>query len=145
MNRYTDEELLEIAIQDEQILETARGFYGLNLYDDAEVELSKASPFADGRTDFLEIRSLIYAAKGQWLRSLDCADAIIEGDPDEGMGYILRADAVRQIQDDGVQAAYKILADVVDRFPDCLTPKYNLACFSAVSGNLRAARKWLIK
>jgi len=145
MDRYTVAQVHELAIQDKQRLECARGYYGLKLYADAEAELSNASPFSRSRTDFLELRSLIYAAKGEWLESLLCADEIIAKEPDNAMGYILRADAVRQLEDGGLRAAYKILADVVDKFHDCLTPKYNLACFACASGNLRTARKWLIK
>ena len=56
MNQYTEAELFELAIQDEHILEFARGYYGLSLYDDAEAELSNASLFTRSRTDFLELR-----------------------------------------------------------------------------------------
>lgn len=90
MNQYTEAELFGLAIQDEHILEFARGYYGLSLYEDAEAELSNASLFTRSRTDFLELRSQIHGAKGEWLKSLECADKIIEQEPDDAMGYIHR-------------------------------------------------------
>ena len=145
IGRITFAELFALVLQDNQMLEVARGYYELKMYTDAEAELLNGSFFTRKRSDYLELRGLIHLARGEFQKSLGCADEIIVQEPDDAMGYILRACAVQHLKDGGARASYKILADVVDKFDDCLSPKYNLGCFAAASGNLRAARKWLIR
>lgn len=143
IRKFSDEQLLELATLDNAVLETARGYYGLKLFNEAATELSRASRFAATRDDFLEIRSLIHGAKGQWRESLACADAMIEQTLDNATAHCLKAEAVKHLN--GVESAYQVLMDALWRFPKSALANFNLSCFAAKAGNLRKARRHLIK
>ena len=143
MRRFTDEQLVEIALQDLAILNTARGFCGLKMYKDAKDELTRASHFSKTLADYLEIWSLIHAQHDEWHESLRCAEAMIIEEPDNEFGYQFRADSIRHLKDP--QAAYKNLAEVVERFPASPLVRFNLACFACLSGRHFLARKKLIQ
>lgn len=141
--RYSYKQLFEVATQDILHLDAAHGWVGLNLYQEAQAELAKASPFAKSLVEYMEIQSLIHAANHQWRESLEYAEAMIIEEPDNEFGYQFRADAIRHLK--GAAVAYENLAGVIGRFPASPLVKYNLGCYACVGGKLFSARKLLIQ
>jgi hypothetical protein len=143
MRKFTDAELTDRVNEDTATLEVADGFYGLKMYADARAEVSKASEFSKMRPDFLELWSLIHAAHGEWQESLECAETMIVEQPDNPVGYCVRADAIRHLTD--ARAAYKNLAGTVEKFPKRPLIQFNLGCYASVAGNFFSARRHLIQ
>ena len=143
--RFTDIQIAELSPQDFAVLKTARGWFGLKLYDEVATELAKASPGAFQHPDFLEIRSLLHAVKFEWMKSLILAYQLTETAPRSPYGFCLRADAIRNIRFGGPAAAYESLVEVVGRFPGCALIKFNLAGFACEKGSLFTARRFLAK
>ena len=141
--RYSKIQLFEVAAQDILHLDAAHGWVGLKLYQEAQAELAKASPFAKTLVEYMEIQSLIHAANHQWRESLEYAEAMIIEEPDNEFGYQFRADAVRHLK--GAAVAYENLAGVIWKFPDSPLVRFNLSCFACVGGELFSARKLLVQ
>ena len=141
--RYTHQQLFEIATQDILHLDAAQGWIGLNLYQEAQAELAKASPFAKMLVEYMEIQSVIHAANHQWRKSLEYAEAMIIEEPDNEFGYQFRADAIRHLK--GAAVAYENLAGVIGKFPASPLVKYNLGCYACVGGKLFSARRLLVQ
>ena len=146
MRRFSDEQLEEIAHQDLAILETARGYYGLRLYDEAVAEIRKVSQFAKKDACYLELRALLHAAKYEWGSSLDCAYHLVQAEPDKPTGLLLKANALGHIKyTNARKAEYNTLVDVVGKFPDNAVAKLKLAAVECRNGRLFSARRCLIK
>jgi len=143
--KFTDIQIVELSPQDFAVLKTARGWFGLKLYDEVAAELAKVSPVALQHPDFLELRALLHATRFEWMKSLICAYQLTEAAPASPYGYCLRADAVRNIRFGGAAAAYESLVEVVGRFPGCALIKINLAGFACEKGSLFTARRFLAK
>jgi hypothetical protein len=144
--RYTYKQLYEIATQDVEILETASGYYGLRLYDEAVAEIRKASLFATQDACYLELRALLHAAKYEWGASLDCAYHLVHADPDSPTGLLLKANALGHIKYTSARKAeFNTLVDAVGKFPDSAVAKLKLAAVECRNGRLFSARRCLIK
>jgi hypothetical protein len=141
----TESELHEVATQDIALLNTARGYYGLNMIADAEAELLLASRFSQELPEFIQLWGFIFAKKKEWGRSLDCANNLVALQPENQSGHLLKADAIRHIKYCGPRAAFASLLKVAGQFPDCPVVSYNLGCYAAVNENLFSARRFIIQ
>jgi hypothetical protein len=134
-----------LSTEDKNALQFARGYYGLEMYAAAEAELKRGSGRSQQHPDYLELWSLLHASRGEWTKSLECAELLIEAEPNHPAGFNLKADAIRRTHPDGALAAYQVLIEVVGQFPWCGYLKYNLCCHLATARRLTLARRWLVR
>jgi predicted Zn-dependent protease len=105
--------------------------------------LDEITPTLRGHPAVLEVRYHIYAAAKKWDYAAEIARAITELNPDSSFGWVQQAYALHELKK--TQEAWNLLLPVVDKFPGEYIVCYNLACYAAQLGNLKAARSWLQK
>src|SRR5262249_52994151 len=85
----------------------------------------------------------ICAAGQAWDGALEVAEKLVVSAPGRLSGWIYQAYAWRRVKGGGLQAAWKALRPVAERFPKAEIVPYNLACYAAQLGRLNEAWEWL--
>jgi tetratricopeptide (TPR) repeat protein len=86
----------------------------------------------------------LLAECGLWPVAVRLADAIITRYPDRYLGWVRKASAVRHVEAvGGLPAAVEVLVEGRKNFPKEDIFAYDLACYTALLGDLDGAMKWL--
>jgi Flp pilus assembly protein TadD len=122
-------------------LAAAVGFAELSLFQDAVQELEelpdKFKEIAIVLATWLEV----YQRWQKWSEASSVAQRLAEIEPDESNWPLALAYAVRRSR--GLVFAQEILKQAGEKFPDCATIHFNLACYAAQLGDLDEARQRL--
>jgi tetratricopeptide (TPR) repeat protein len=130
-------------LNDGRHLEAAHGWFELGNCLQATEELNQISPQMRGHPDVLVVRVAVFEAAKRWEYAAEVARAITEFAPESPFGWIHCALALHELK--RTREARDLLLPVVDKFPDQYIIRYNLACYAAQLGDLKAARAWLEK
>jgi tetratricopeptide (TPR) repeat protein len=123
--------------------QAALGWLELGDHRAANEELEQVSPLNRAHPDVLEIRWTVYQREQRWDACRDLAEAMTAKEPQDPRGYIYQAQT--HYGQKQYQAAYEILAPVVQRFADSWWLAYDLACYACLTGRLEEARNLLDK
>jgi len=126
---------------DRHHLLAAQGWLELGNAREAEAELVKIAPPLQNHPDVLEVRWQVKAQRKQWEACCDLARAITQAVPEHPLGWIHRSYALHELQRTA-EARDNLLA-VVDRFPQDVVLRYNLACYECQLDQAKAAMQWL--
>jgi predicted Zn-dependent protease len=131
----------QIKAPDSHHVLAASGWIELGDAAEATRELEMVEPSLHGHPEVLNVRWNILASGSKWEEAVDLARTLRDLTPDEPLGWIHLAYALHELK--RTQEAFETLQPIVERFPQCETIPYNLACYTAQMGQLDQARKWL--
>ena len=136
----------EVTSQDVHHWREASGLYGLQMFGESLESLNRISPHNEFHPDVMQLRSQVCLGLKNYGEAFFCAKKLAEARPDEPMGPILLAEALRHNGEDGLRRARNILLGAYHRFgSDSLTIPYNISAYSAALGDRRMARKFLLR
>jgi len=124
-------------------LSSAIGWAGLGNFEEAEAELELISK-EHRRTK--EILSLLWDMKGKngrWDQAVEIAEELIVVEPEDPEGWIYRSFSLHELH--RTREAWENLVRVANRFSDCWTIPYNLACYACQLDQLEDARNWILR
>jgi predicted Zn-dependent protease len=130
-------------LADRRHLDAARGWLGLGKWVEANEELGRLTPELRGHPSVLRVRYEVYAAATKWEMAAEVARTISKRVPDDAFGFVHLAYALHELK--RTSEARDLLLPIVERFPNEWPMRYNLACYAAQSGDLKAAWAWLEK
>ena len=119
-------------------LVAAVGFAELSLFQDAVQELETLPDKLKETTVVLATWLEVYQRWQKWSEASSVAMRLAEMEPGESNWPVALAYAVRRSR--GLVFAQEILVPAGEKFPDCATIHFNLACYAAQLGNLDEAR-----
>jgi lipopolysaccharide biosynthesis regulator YciM len=122
-------------------LVTAVGFAELSLFQDAVQELEELPDKLKEVAIVLATWLEVYQRWQKWSEASSVAQRLAEMEPDEANWPLALAYAVRRSR--GLVFAQEILKQAGEKFPDCATIHFNLACYAAQLGDLDEARQRL--
>tara|TARA_Y100000588_G_scaffold386538_2_gene482337 strand:- start:1357 stop:2028 length:672 start_codon:yes stop_codon:yes gene_type:complete len=123
-------------------MQRANGFRILEMYDEAEEELSKiASEDRLGR-DVLTMNLAVRQDAEDWTSMLKTARILRHQYPDASEWWIAEAYALRRSE--SMETAREVLLDAEKRHSDDPCIKYNLACYSCCNGDVKTALRYLL-
>ena len=124
-------------------LVAAVGFAELSLFQDAVQELEELPDKVKEITIVLATWLEVYQRWQKWSEASSVAMRLAEMEPDESNWPLALAYAVRRSR--GLVFAQEILRQAGEKFPDCATIHFNLACYAAQLGYLGEARQRLCR
>jgi Flp pilus assembly protein TadD len=124
-------------------LNAVLGWLELGNVKEAREELNRMGEKEQERPDLLEVRWILDARQEDWPAALQTAERLLEVAPENSVGWLHRAYAIRRVPEGSVQKAAEVLRPAVDKFPKEATIPYNLACYSCVLGEEEEAMDWL--
>lgn len=130
---------------DAMIANAALGWLELGMPAEALAELEQLSPEGRRHPAVLQLRWEITSALPDWEMALGVAREQIQTLPTEHSGYLNQAYALRRVRGGGVEKARNALLPAARLFPDNELVAYNLACYTALLGQLEEAAQWLLK
>ncbi len=119
----------------------AEGWLGLGNARESMAELGRVSSASLRHPAVLSLKWEILAFNHDWELSLEYAEALTRGHPDQPGGWISLSFALHELKRT-VEARDHLLR-ALPRFPSNPTMRYNLACYEAQLGHLDIARHWL--
>ncbi len=119
----------------------AQGWLGLGSPAEADRELEQLAPSARGHPEVLKVRWEIEAARKNWQAALELAATLIGLEPEEPLGWVHRSYCLHELK--RTSEARDNLLQVVEKFPEVATIRYNLACYECQLGHLVQAKQWL--
>ena len=119
----------------------ASGFAELSLFQEAVEELEELPASTKQVPAVLVVWLEVYQRWQQWSEAESVALRLLEVDPEEPAWLIALAYAVRRSR--GLPFANEILSRACEKFPNCGTIHFNLACYAAQLGRLDDARQHL--
>lgn len=119
----------------------ASGFCELGLFQEAVEELEALPVEVRETRGVLVIWLAVYEGWQKWAEASAVAMRLAEEEPEESNWQIAWAYAIRRSQ--GLASARDILLQASEKFPNCATIQFNLACYDAQLGRLGEARKRL--
>jgi tetratricopeptide (TPR) repeat protein len=119
----------------------ASGFAELSLFQEAVEELEELPASAKQVPAVLVVWLEVYQRWQKWSEAESVALRLLEIDPEEPAWLIALAYAVRRSR--GLPFANEILSRASEKFPNCGTIHFNLACYAAQLGRLDEARQHL--
>ena len=128
---------------DKDYFTAAVGYVELGLFLDANEQLENIGPFNRVAPEVLALRVEIYRGLEKWDLMQEIAQRLHEFSPQDVQWVISYAYATRRSE--SIDAARNILINALPKFPQESIIYYNLACYDAVVGDLRAAREYLKK
>lgn len=125
-------------------LNYAIGYIELGLFDSAREELAAIPPSDSGNPGIILVRIELAMAEGDWHEVTRLGPRATEDDPAEERPWIAWAYALRELQD--IRQALEVLlrGELHIKGPTVLVD-YNLACYLALLGDLKEARRRLNK
>lgn len=121
----------------------AVGFVELQMFQEANEELEKIEPFNRAAPEVLSVRLAIYRGLEKWELMQEIAKRLKEFEPDNIQWTISLAYATRRAY--SIDIAIEILLNAEAKFPKEPAIKYNLACYSCQTGDIKAAKNYLKK
>jgi len=128
---------------DSFFLAAAEGWLGLGNWREAESEFHRISPAFQDHPDVVRVSYLIAAEADNWKKAIKSAQKLTTLSPENPFGWIQTAFSLDKLGQ--TKEAYDFLLNALERFPNDILIRYNLACFAARSGNLGLAWQWLDK
>ena len=119
----------------------ASGFAELSLFQEAVEELEELPASTKQVPAVLVVWLEVYQRWQKWSEAESVALRLLEMDPEEPAWLIALAYAVRRSR--GLPFANEILSRACEKFPNCGTIHFNLACYAAQLGRLDDARQHL--
>jgi len=119
----------------------ASGFAELSLFQEAVEELEELPASTKQVPAVLVVWLEVYQRWQKWSEAESVALRLLELDPEEPAWLIALAYAVRRSR--GLPFANEILSRACEKFPNCGTIHFNLACYAAQLGRLDDARQHL--
>ena len=119
----------------------ASGFAELSLFQEAVEELEELPASSKQVPAVLVVWLEVYQRWQKWSEAESVALRLLEMDPEEPAWLIALAYAVRRSR--GLPFANEILSRAGEKFPNCGTIHFNLACYAAQLGRLDDARQHL--
>ena len=127
---------------DSMHLASAEGWLGLGDTMAANAELDKITPELRVHPAVLEVRWQIYAREKRWEACIEIARTLTELVRTDINNWIHLAYSTRQARAGGLEAAVKILAATVEKFPTNPLICYYLACYVAQLKRLPESKAW---
>ncbi|MBC8350060.1 MAG: hypothetical protein O3A82_09790 [Verrucomicrobia bacterium] len=124
-------------------MQRANGFRILEMYEDAEEELSKISPEDRLGRNVLTMNLAVRQDAEDWSSMLKTARILRHQYPDTSEWWIAEAYALRRSE--SLEAAHEVLLDAEKRHIRDACIKYNLACYSCQKGDVEKALRYLLK
>src|SRR5215471_17093709 len=124
-------------------VQAAQGWVELGNHGEAQAELDQVSPECRHHPDVLKVRWELHAMRKDWDAALETASELAEAFPHEPAGFLQRAHALHRLN--RTAEARDNLRLVLDRFPENLTVRYDLARYESQLGNLEPAGEHLGK
>jgi tetratricopeptide (TPR) repeat protein len=131
--------------QDQWHIEAANAWLMLDDPIDAHEELERITPPMRCHPDVLAMRYAAYGMAGKWEAAFEIARTLVELVPDDASSWLKQAESLRKMPSGGAKATLDSLLPVADRFPENVPIAYSLARYSCQSGDLKAARRWLMR
>jgi tetratricopeptide (TPR) repeat protein len=119
----------------------ASGFAELSLFQEAVQELEELPESSKELPTVLVVWLEVYQRWQKWSEAESVATRLLEMDPEEPCWPIALAYATRRCR--GLVFASEVLLQAGEKFPDCGTIQFNLACYAAQLGQLDEARQHL--
>jgi lipopolysaccharide biosynthesis regulator YciM len=124
-------------------LVAAIGFAELSLFQDAVQELEELPDELKEITVVLATWLEVYQRWQKWSEASSVAMRLAEMEPRESNWPVALAYAIRRSR--GLVFAQEVLAQAGEKFPECATIHFNLACYAAQLGYLDEARRRLCR
>lgn len=126
----------------EQIhLDAAQGWLGLSNWREANEELDRIPPRLRAHPQVLKLRYAVYAKAERWELALEIAQSLSMELPHNSFGFVYAAYALHRLN--RTREAYQMLRPVMERFPEDVSIRYDLACYACTTGNLKNAMSHL--
>lgn len=119
----------------------ASGFAELSLFQEAVQELEELPETSRELPIVLAVWLEVYQRWQKWSEAECVATHLVEIEPEEPSWPIARAYAIRRSR--GLVLAHEVLLQAGQKFPNCGTIQFNLACYAAQLGQLDEARRRL--
>jgi tetratricopeptide (TPR) repeat protein len=119
----------------------ASGFAELDMFQEAVQELEELPESSKELPTVLVVWLEVYQRWQKWSEAESIAARLSEMEPQESNWVIALAYAIRRSR--GLIFANEVLRPASEKFPDCGTIQFNLACYAAQLGQLDAARQHL--
>jgi lipopolysaccharide biosynthesis regulator YciM len=119
----------------------ASGFAELSLFQEAVEELEELPESSRELPTVLVVWLEVYQHWRKWSEAESIATRLMEMEGDEPSWPIALAYAIRRSR--GLVFAHEILLQAGEKFPECGTIQFNLACYCAQLGELDGARERL--
>jgi tetratricopeptide (TPR) repeat protein len=119
----------------------ASGFAELSLFQEAVEELEELPESSKELPPVLVVWLEVYQHWQKWAEAESIATRLLEIEPDEPDWLLALAYATRRNR--GLAFAHEILLPAGEKFPNCGTIQFNLACYAAQLGQLDEARQHL--
>jgi tetratricopeptide (TPR) repeat protein len=119
----------------------ASGFAELSLFQEAVQELEELPESSKELLPVLAVWLEVYQHWQKWSEAESVALRLLEMEPEEPSWPIALAYATRRGR--GLVFANEILLQASEKFPNCGTIQFNLACYAAQLGQLDEARQRL--
>jgi tetratricopeptide (TPR) repeat protein len=120
-------------LQSQRRLLAATGYAELSLFQDAVQELEELPETFREQPTVLAVWLDVYQRWQKWLEAEFVATRLCEIEPNSPVWVIGLAYAARRNR--GLRFADDILKQAVEKFPDCATIQFNLACYAAQLGH----------
>jgi tetratricopeptide (TPR) repeat protein len=119
----------------------ASGFAELSLFQEAVEELEELPESSKELPPVLVVWLEVYQHWQKWSEAESIATRLVEMEPEEPGWLVALAYATRRSR--GLVFAHEILLPAGEKFPNCATIQFNLACYAALLGQLEEARQRL--
>ncbi|MBU60933.1 MAG: hypothetical protein CMI26_00360 [Opitutae bacterium] len=123
-------------------MQRANGFRILEMYEDAEEELSKIFHEDRLKRDVLTMHLAVRQDAEDWTSMLKTARILRRQYPGASEWCIAEAYALRRSE--SLESAREVLVDAAKRHTEDACIKYNLACYSCQKGELKEALRYLL-
>src|SRR4029453_15497381 len=130
--------IMSLEAPDHQYWQAAVGYVELGMFQEENDQLENIDPFNRAAPEVLAIRLAIYYGLKKWELMQEIAKRLAEFQPDDIQWTISVAYATRRA--DSMQAAKKILLNAEPKFPKEAIIKYNLACYSCQTGDIKTTK-----
>jgi tetratricopeptide (TPR) repeat protein len=126
---------------DKTQLDAAQGWLGLGNWREANEELDRIPPRLRAHPQVLKLRYAVCAKAEQWELALDVAQSLSLKLPHNPFGFVYSAYALHRLS--RTDEAYDTLRPIMDRFPEDVSIRYDLACYACTIGKLKDAMSHL--
>jgi tetratricopeptide (TPR) repeat protein len=121
----------------------ASGFAELSLFQEAVQELEELPEPSKELPTVLMVWLEIYQRWQKWSEAESVATRLVEMEPEEPSWPVALAYAIRRSR--GLVFANEVLLPAGEKFPNCGTIQFNLACYAAQLGKLDEARQRVVR
>ncbi len=121
----------------EMRLQAVRGYYELEMYDDAWDELKEIEKKYPVTPLILQMKILLLLQEKSWEVALGLSEKLQRMEPDNGAGFIQGAYCLHEMQ--RTDEALELLESAPDSLRSDAIYFYNKGCYQAVIGNIERA------